>query len=336
MSRRPGRPPFRPQVPTPLPEQTVVTPIVPQATVPSNEQGSTSRDMIDMTATPMETLLKRFQSYYPPTLNGTENAVVCEGWLDDMEMFFDSLDYGDKRRVRLIGNQLHEVAKSWWSTTKKALERRGTVLTWNVFKTEFYQRFFLVSYRKDKGAEFANLKQGNLNIEDYVAKFTTLLRFAPHVADSDEAMADQFINGLTPEVFTLVNTRRPNNFADALNSAKGAEDGLIQQRGASYIAQPPRQSQTSAPISQQPPRFESGGSSSGKKGYLQARGKKFKKSGSSSSSSSGTKQKSGVFCNSCGGGHPTDQCRGVSGRCHICHQTGHFARVCPQRGSGQS
>ncbi|XP_073135163.1 uncharacterized protein [Henckelia pumila] len=345
MSRRPGRPPLRPQVPTPrpeqtvhpLPEQTVVPPTVPQVTaIPSNEQGSTSRDMTDMSATPMETLLKRFQSYKPPTLKGTENAVECEGWLDDMEMLFDSLDYGDERRVKLIGHQLHEVAKSWWFTTKKALERRGTVLTLTVFKTEFYQRFFPVSYRKDKGAEFANLKQGNLNIEDYVAKFSTLLRFSPHVADSDEAMTDQFINGLNPEVFTLVNTRRPNTFTDALNSSKGAEAGLIQQRGALYSVQPPRQPQSSAPISQQPPRFESGGSSSGKKKFWQARGKQFKRSGSSSSSSSGSKPKSGMVCNSCGGSHPTDQCRGIFGSCHICHQPGYFARVCPQRGSGQS
>ncbi|XP_073152838.1 uncharacterized protein [Henckelia pumila] len=167
-------------------------------------------------------------------------------------MLFDSLDYGDERRVRLIGHQLHEVAKSWWFTTKKSLEHRGTVLTWNVFKIEFYQRFFPVSYRKDKGTEFANLKQGNLNIEEYAAKFSTLLRFAPHVVDSDEAVADQFINGLTPEVFTLVNTRRPNTFAEALNNAKGAESGLIQQRGASYIAQPPRQPQSPAPSSQPP------------------------------------------------------------------------------------
>ncbi|KZV16758.1 hypothetical protein F511_41582 [Dorcoceras hygrometricum] len=44
---------------------------------------------------------------------------------------------------------------------------------------------------------------------------------------SDEAQADQFINGLNPDVFTLVNTGRPNTFADALNRAKGAEAGLL-------------------------------------------------------------------------------------------------------------
>ncbi|XP_073049562.1 uncharacterized protein [Primulina eburnea] len=175
---------------------------------------------MDVTATPMETLLKRFQSFRPPTLRGKENAVDCERWLDDVEMLFESLAYTDERRVKLIGHQLQEVAKSWWLTTKRALEHRGIDITWKVFKDEFYQRFFPVSYPKDKGAEFANLRQGQLNIEEYFAKFSSFLRFAPHVAGNDEAVADQFINGLNPDIFTLVNTGRPNTFSDALNRAK--------------------------------------------------------------------------------------------------------------------
>ncbi|XP_073030665.1 uncharacterized protein [Primulina eburnea] len=159
------------------------------------EQGSTSGDPMDVTATPMETLLKRFQSFRPPTLKGTENAVECESWLVDIEMLFESLEYTEDRRVKLVAHQLQDVAKSWWITMKRALEHRGTQITWKVFKIEFYQRFFPVSYRKDKGAEFANLKQGQLNIEEYVAKFSSLLRFAPHVAENEEAVADQFING---------------------------------------------------------------------------------------------------------------------------------------------
>ncbi|XP_073120266.1 uncharacterized protein [Henckelia pumila] len=189
-------------------EQVNVAPIVPQTPeAPRIEQGSTLRDMSDVTASPMEILLKKFQSFKPPTLKGTETSVDCEGWLEDIEMMFDSLDYADDRRIRLIGYQLKDVTKSWWITTKKALENR-------------------VSYRKDKNAEFANLKQGNLTIAEYVAKFSTLLKFAPHIAENEEAKADQFINGLNPDVFTLVNVGRPNTFADALDKAKGAETDL--------------------------------------------------------------------------------------------------------------
>ncbi|XP_073153538.1 uncharacterized protein [Henckelia pumila] len=157
---------------------------------------------MDVTATPMETLLKRFQLFKPPTFKGTKNSVYCDTWLEDIEQLFESLDFSDDLHIGLVVHQLHEVAKNWWITTKKALEHQ-------------------VSYRKDKGDEFANLRQDNLSIEEYVAKFSSLLKFAPHIAATDEVMADQFINGLNPDVFTLVNSGRPNNFAEALNKAKG-------------------------------------------------------------------------------------------------------------------
>ncbi|KZV44375.1 Pol polyprotein, partial [Dorcoceras hygrometricum] len=162
--------------------------------------------------------------------------------------------YTDDRLVKLIIHQLHGLGKSWWVATNKALENQGTLITWAVFKTAFYQRFFPVSYRKDKGAEFANIQQGQLNIEEYVAKFTSLLKFAPHVAISDEAQADQFINGLNPDVFTLVNTGRPNTFADALNRAKGAEAGLLRQRRAQFVPSAAKLAPENSQIPP-PPRF---------------------------------------------------------------------------------
>ncbi|KZV33888.1 hypothetical protein F511_11098 [Dorcoceras hygrometricum] len=223
----------------------------------------------------METLLKRFQSFKPPTLTGTESAIDCENWLEDIEQLFEALEYTDERRVKLIIHQLHGIGKSWWVATKKALENQGTVITWEVFRTAFYQRFFPVYYRKDKGAEFANLRQGQLNIEDYVAKFTSLLKFAPHVAMNDEAQADQFINGLNPDVFNFVNTGRPNTFVDALNRAKGAEAGLLRQRRAQFV--PAAAKAAENPQIPPPPCFDAGSRSSGKKkNFFKGKGKKFK------------------------------------------------------------
>ncbi|KZV35814.1 hypothetical protein F511_09515 [Dorcoceras hygrometricum] len=273
----------------------------------------------------METLLKRFQSFKPPTLTGIESAIDCENLLEDIEQLFEALDYTDERRVKLIIHQLHGIGKSWWVATKKALENQGTVITWAVFRTAFYQRFFPVSYRKDKGAEFANLRQGSLSIEEYVDEFTRLLKFAPHVAISDEAQADQFINGLNPEVFTLVNTGRPNTFADALNRAKGAEAGLLRQRREQFVPAAAKTAHENPQIPP-PPRFDAENSSSGKKNFFTGIGKQFKRSGTSGSSSSsefkqlGAGQEFGDYCTKCGGIHATDQCRGVSGLCRICNQ----------------
>ncbi|XP_073061741.1 uncharacterized protein [Primulina eburnea] len=294
----------------------------------AQDQGSATHTQMDITPTPMEILLARFQSLHPPMFKGIENALECENWLKNMDQLFESLEYPDDRRIKLVVHQLLDVAKSWWIMTKKALEGRGTIVTWDIFKSEFYQRFFPTSYRKDRGAEFANLKKGNNNIEDYVAQFSNLLRFAPHVASDEEAKADHFINGLNPDIFTLVNTGRPNTFAEALDRAKGAETGIIRQRGSKYSQRPQR------------PQFRQGNSGNIREKF-RARGKQFKRHGSKFSNSSGSRQSgsvqstgySGTTCGQCGGRHYTDQCRGISGACHLCNHVGHYARVCPNRGS---
>ncbi|XP_073039355.1 uncharacterized protein [Primulina eburnea] len=312
----------------------------PRQDVPvAQDQGSATHTQMDITPTPMEILLARFQSLHPPMLKGTENALECENWLENMDQLFESIEYPDDRRIKLVVHQLLDVAKSWWIMTKKALESRGTIVTLDIFKSEFYQRFFPTSYRKDRGAEFANLKQGNLNIEDYVAKFSNLLRFAPHVASDEEAKADHFINGLNPDIFTLVNTGRPNTFAEALDRAKGAETGIIRQRGSQYSQRPQQ-----PPFQQQFRQGNTGGNSGNIRDQFKARGKQFKRHGSNFSSSSGSRQSgsvqstgySGPTCGQCGGRHYTDHCRGILGTCHLCNQVGHYARVCPNRGSDMS
>ncbi|KZV42786.1 hypothetical protein F511_25279 [Dorcoceras hygrometricum] len=111
---------------------------------------------------------------------------------------------------------------------------------------------------------------------------------------------------------------RPNTFADALNRAKGGKAGLLRQRGAQFVSLPARSPQEKPQIPP-PPRFDIGGSSSGKKNFFKGKGKQFKRSGTSSSSSSNESkqqragQKSGDYCTKCGGRHITEQCRGVFG-----------------------
>ncbi|XP_073153179.1 uncharacterized protein [Henckelia pumila] len=213
----------------------------PLVTTPPLVPGNRAVVQMDDSITPMEALLKRFQSFRPSYLNGKENPVDCESWLEDIDQLFELLDYSDDRRTRLVMHQLQGVAMSWWMTTKRCKENKGTEITWALFRAEFYKRFFPVSYRKDKGAEFENFRQGSMSIEDYVTKFDSLLRFAPHIADNEEAKADQFINVLHPDIFILVNTGRPDNFFDAMDQAKGAEAGLMRKRENQY--QPQQQQQ---------------------------------------------------------------------------------------------
>ena len=51
------------------------------------------------------------------------------------------------------------------------------MMTWGEFKELFMGKFFPTLARHAKAREFLELKQGNMTVLEYVAKFTELARF---------------------------------------------------------------------------------------------------------------------------------------------------------------
>lgn len=133
-----------------------------------------------------------------------------------------------------------------------------------------------------------------MTVAEYASKFSTLLKYAPHVAGNPKAKYNRFVNGLHPAIYTFVTSGLPTSYAEAVERAKAAEAGL--RRGGPQFFPPP-------PVSAQQP-------------TLRPKGKKFKKTGStasSSSSSSGGFQRESPsmahYCSYCGGKHTIEQCR---------------------------
>ena len=50
-------------------------------------------------------------------------------------------------------------------------------MTWGEFRELFMGKFFPAFARHAKAREFLELKQGNMTVLEYVAKFTELVRF---------------------------------------------------------------------------------------------------------------------------------------------------------------
>lgn len=49
-----------------------------------------------------------------------------------------------------------------------------------MLKNEFLEKYFPGDVHSKKGIEFLQLKQGNMIVIDYAAKFEELVRFCPH------------------------------------------------------------------------------------------------------------------------------------------------------------
>jgi hypothetical protein len=55
--------------------------------------------------------------------------------------------------------------------------------------------------------EFADLKQGNMTVNEYLNSFIQLSRYTPEDINTDEKKHDMFLNGLNDDIqFQLLNT----------------------------------------------------------------------------------------------------------------------------------
>ena len=56
---------------------------------------------------------------------------------------------------------------------------RSGLLTWEVFKKDFLDRFFPREKRESKVVEFINLFQGGMSVLEYSLKFSKFSKYAP-------------------------------------------------------------------------------------------------------------------------------------------------------------
>ena len=69
-------------------------------------------------------------------------------------------------------------------------------MTWAEFHDLFMGKYFPDTARHAKAQEFLELKQGTMNVMDYVARFTELARFIDEYVATDMAKVRRFENGL--------------------------------------------------------------------------------------------------------------------------------------------
>ena len=69
-------------------------------------------------------------------------------------------------------------------------------MTWTEFHDLFMGKYFPDTARHAKAQEFLELKQGTMNVMEYVARFMELARFADDYVATDMAKVRRFENGL--------------------------------------------------------------------------------------------------------------------------------------------
>ena len=81
-------------------------------------------------------------------------------------------------KEELASYQLKDVAKTWCKMWQDSRSLGGVPITWELFKTTFFERFFPRKMWEAKVEEFINLTQGSMTVREYSLMFMKLSRHA--------------------------------------------------------------------------------------------------------------------------------------------------------------
>jgi len=119
-------------------------------------------------------MLETFLRNHPPTFKGRYDPDGAQTWLKEIERVLIVMQCTEVHKVRFGTHTLVGEADDWWIGLLPILEQDGAEVTWVVFKREFLDRYFLEDVRGKKEIEFLELKQGNMSVTGYAAKFVEL------------------------------------------------------------------------------------------------------------------------------------------------------------------
>ncbi|XP_058758243.1 uncharacterized protein LOC131631466 [Vicia villosa] len=238
--------------------------------------------------------LATFQREKPPTFKGKHDPDGALDWLKEIERIFRVMDCTPDQKVRYGTHMLEVEADDWWLETRPILEAAGEEITWDVLRREFLRKYYPESVRGKKEIEYLELKQGNMSITEYAAKFKEL-------------------NGLKSDIKKAIGYQRIRNLDLLVESCRIYEEDstahyklMNERRGKSH-------QNRGKPYD--PPAG---------RGKLRPNDNKRTSRGDAPV---------GIVCHNCGKpGHKSNVCRTGVVKCYRCGEPGHIATDCKRKG----
>ncbi|XP_038971076.1 uncharacterized protein LOC120104260 [Phoenix dactylifera] len=123
--------------------------------------------------------IAEFKRLAPPAFKGTTEPLEADNWLTEMEKAFTVLRCQADEKILFASYMMQGEAFNWWRMLEHKYEQDREPLTWEKFRGAFYDKYFSRSVRMQKEQEFIHLKQRNITVAEYEAKFTELAKFVP-------------------------------------------------------------------------------------------------------------------------------------------------------------
>ncbi|XP_020272387.1 uncharacterized protein LOC109847564 [Asparagus officinalis] len=140
-----------------------------------------------------ESSVREFRYIRPPSFSGAEGPLAAEEFLKFTETILTVTRIPHAEWVDFMHIQLTGTTRIWWTAEKAHLERP---ILWDTFTDRFNRKYFPQSAQDELLRKFVELKQGGRSVDEYEAKFSSLSRYAPHLATDPTIRRHQFQKGL--------------------------------------------------------------------------------------------------------------------------------------------
>ena len=97
--------------------------------------------------------------------------------MDEVHKIMVAIGPTDTEKDELASYQLKNVTQTWCKMWQDRCVLGGVLVTWDLFKTTFLERFFPREMREAKVEEFIKLKQGSMTVREYSLNFVKLSRY---------------------------------------------------------------------------------------------------------------------------------------------------------------
>ena len=158
-----------------------------------------------------------FRKIKPPTFDG-EVEEAAEAWLININKYFQVYEYNSNLKARLAIYQLRDKATLWWEEVKNVRVIDERDITWELFQQYFKNKYLTERFYDDKAKEFHDLKLGQMTIDDFVTKFTSLLRYVPYLRE-EKAKVQRFLSSLPAHMRERIEFVNPQTMDQAIRKA---------------------------------------------------------------------------------------------------------------------
>eukprot|EP00253_Pinus_taeda_P007271 PITA_07271 len=159
-----------------------------------------------------------FRKIKPPHFDG-EHEEAAEAWLINMNKYFQLYEYDHNLKARLAIFQLQGKATLWWEEVKIVKGVTEQNITWDNFQNFFKERYLTERFYDEKAREFHDLRLGQQTMDEFVTRFTSLLRYVPYIRE-EKAKVQRFVSSLPPYMREIIEFDNPKSMDEVIRKAR--------------------------------------------------------------------------------------------------------------------